>query len=94
MNISLVFIIQFYFFVSFFSVKEFRLNSKHYLIMKIHRKRDLKNIATNHYADIIYQDFINIYRKYTSEPYSFLTVNTIVPTNNSIRLRKNLLESL
>ena len=67
LNISLVFITQ-----SYFSVpKEVRLNSAHYLIMKIHNKRELQNIATNHSADIDYKDFMKIYKKYTHEPYSF-----------------------
>ena len=50
-NISLVFITQFYFFVP----KDVRLNSTHYLIMKINNKRELQNIAINHSADIDYQ---------------------------------------
>ena len=67
LNISLVFITQ-----SYFSVpKEVRLNSAHYLIMKIHNKRELQNIATNHSADIDYKDFMKIYKKYTREPYFF-----------------------
>ena len=44
LNISLVFITQ----SSFFVPKEFRLNSTHYLIMKIHNKRELQHIAINH----------------------------------------------
>ena len=51
---SLVFITQSYFSVS----KEVRLNSKHYLIMKIHNKRELQEIAINHSADIDYKDFL------------------------------------
>ena len=48
LNISLVFIIQ-----SYLSVpKEVRLNSAHYLIMKIHNKRELQQISFNHSADI------------------------------------------
>ena len=44
LNISLVFITQ-----SYFSVpKGVRLNSTHYLIMKINNKRELQNIAINH----------------------------------------------
>ena len=57
LNISLVFITQ-----SYFSVpKDVRLNSTHYLIMKINNKRELKNIAIDHSADIDYQDFMKIY---------------------------------
>ena len=37
---SLIFIIQFYFFVP----KDVRLNSTHYLLMKINNKRELQNI--------------------------------------------------
>ena len=49
LNISLVFITQ-----SYFSVpKDVRLNSTHYLIMKINNKRELQNIAINHSAKIL-----------------------------------------
>ena len=62
---------------SYFSVpKEVRLNSTHYLIMKIPSKRELQNIVANHSADIDYLDFMKIYKKCTSEPYSFLTIDT------------------
>ena len=68
LNISLVFITQ-----SYFSVpKDVRLNSTHYLIMKINNKRELQNIAINHSVDIDYKDFMKIYRECTREPFSFL----------------------
>ena len=61
LNISLVFITQ-----SYFSVpKNARLNSEHYLIMKINSKSHLQNIAINHSADIDYKDFMKIYRECT-----------------------------
>ena len=66
-NISLVFITQFYFSVS----KDVRLNSTHYLIMKINNKRELQNITINHSADIDYKDFIKIYRECIKEPFNF-----------------------
>ena len=56
-NISLVFITCSY----FSDPKDVRLNSTHYLIMKINNKRELKNIATNHSADTDLKDFIKIY---------------------------------
>ena len=69
LNILLVFITQ-----SYFSVpKDVRLNSTHYLIMKINNKRELQNIAINHSADIDYQNFMIIYRELSKEPYNFLT---------------------
>ena len=54
----------------------------HYLIIKIHNKRQLQNIANNHSADINYKHFMNIYRKCTSDPYSFLTIDSTLPANN------------
>ena len=48
LNIALLFITQCYFSVP----KDVRLNSTHYLIMKINNKRELQNIASNHSADI------------------------------------------
>ena len=67
MNISLVFITQSYLLVP----KEVRLNFTHYLIMKIHNKRELQQIAINYSANTDYKDFMKIYRKHTSEAYSF-----------------------
>ena len=74
--------------------KKVRVSSTHCLTAKIHNKIELENIATNHSSDIDYKDFINIYRKCTSEPYSFLTIDTTLPATNSLRFRKNLLDSL
>ena len=89
LNKSLVFITQSYFRVP----KEVRLKSTHYLTMKIHNRRDLQQIAINHSADIDYKDFMNIYRKCTKEPYSFLTIDTKLPADNPMRFRKYLLHS-
>ena len=71
LNISFVFITQYYFSVP----KEARLNSTHYLIMKINNRKDLQQIATDHSADIDYKDFLKIYRNCTKEPYSFLNID-------------------
>ena len=38
--------------------KEVRLNSTHYLIIKIHSKTKLQQIDINHSADIDHKDFI------------------------------------
>ena len=89
LNISLVFITQ-----SYFSVpKEVRLNSTHNLIMKIHNRRKLHQIAINHLADIDYKDFLKIYRNCTKELFSFLTINTTLPANTPMRFRKNFSDS-
>ena len=89
LNISLVFITQSYFRIP----KKVRLNSKHYIIMKIHNKRELQNIRFNHSADIAYKDFLKIYRNCTNEPYSFLTIDTTLPADNPMRFRKNISDS-
>ena len=86
LNISLVFIMQSYFKVP----KDVRLNTTHIFIMKIPNKRELQQIAINHSSDINTKDFANIYRKCTSEPYSFLVNDTTLASNNPLRFRKNL----
>ena len=58
LNISLVFITQLYFKV----LKDVRLNSTHFFIMKIPNKRELIQIALNHSSDIDFKDFIKIYK--------------------------------
>ena len=89
LNILLVFITQYYFSVP----KDVRLNTKHYFIMKINSKRELQNIATNHSADIDYQDFKKTYRECTKEPYNFLTIYNRLPASDPLRFRKNLFDS-
>ena len=81
LNISLVFITQ-----SYFSVpKDVRLNSTHYLIMKINNKRELQNIAINHSADIDYKDFMKIYREFTNETFNFLAIDTTLLASDPLR---------
>ena len=60
--------------------------------MKIPNKRDLQQIVSNHSSDIYFKDFMKIYKKCTSEPYSFLVNDTTFPSNNSLRFRKSLLK--
>ena len=86
LNVLLVFVTQPYFSV----LNDARLNSTHYLIMKINNKKELQNIAINHSADIDYEDFMKIYRECTKEPYSFLTINTTLPASDPLRFSKNL----
>ena len=62
--------------------------------MKINNKRKLQNIAINHFADIDYKDFLKIYRECTKETYNFLTINTTLPSTNTLRFRKNLFDTL
>ena len=75
-NISIVLITQSYFKVP----KDVRLNSTHFFIMKIPNQRELQQIALNHSSDIDFNDFMKIYKKCTTKPYSFL-----VNDNSTIR---------
>ena len=66
---------------------------KIYLMMKVNNRKELQNIALNHSADIVYKDFVKIYRECTKKPYSFLTIDTALPASDPLRFRKNLLSS-
>ena len=59
--------------------------------MKIPKKRKLQQIATNHSSEIDVKDFMKLYKDYTKEPYSFLVNDTALSSDNSLRLRKDLL---
>ena len=86
MNISFAFISQ----SNFFVPKDVRINSTDYLIMKINNKRQLQNIATNHFADIDYRDFEKIDKECTKEPHSFFTIDTTLPASDPLGFRKKL----
>ena len=90
LNISLVFITQSYFTVP----KNITLNSTHYFVMKIPNKRELQQTVFNHSSDIDFQDFMNLYKKCTEKPYSFLVIDTALASDNLLCFRKNLLERI
>ena len=78
---------------SYFKVpKDVRLNSTHFLIMKIPNKRELQKIALNHSSHNNFIYFMKIYKKCTAEPYSVLVNDTKIPSDDPLRLRKKLLE--
>ena len=72
LNISIVFITQSY----FRTPKDARLNSNHYILMKIGNKKELKNIAEENSGYLDFKDFLKIYNHCTKEPYSFMMVDT------------------
>ena len=72
--------------------KDVRLNSNQFFIMKIPNKRELQQIALYHSSDIDFKNFIKICKKCTGEPYSFLDIDTTLPSDNPLRFRKNLLK--
>ena len=85
LNISIVFITQSYFRMP----KDARLNSTHYVIMKIQSRKEFQNIAPENSGDINFKDFLKTYKDYTSKPYSCMIIDTTVPSGNPMRLRKN-----
>ena len=85
-NNSVVFITQSYFKVP----KDVRLNTTHFFVMKIPNKRELQQIVISHASDIDTKDFINIYKKCTNTPYSFLVSDTTLASDDPLRFRKNL----
>ena len=56
--------------------------------MKIPNKRELQQIALNHSSDIDFKDFINIYKKCTAKPYSFLVNDATLPSDDSFKVQK------
>ena len=71
-NVSIVFIMQ----SSFRALKDARLNSTHYILMKIGNKKELKRIAKEKSGHLDYKDFLKIYNYCTKEPYSFMIIDT------------------
>ena len=82
-NVSIVFITQSY----FRTLKDARLNSTHYILMKIGNKKELKN-----QGHLDYKDFLKIYNCCTRKPYSFMTIDTR-PTA-SVIFKKNFNEPI
>ena len=87
-NVSVVFITQSYFRV----LKDARLNSTHYILMKIGNKRELKRIAEQKSGHLDYKEFLKMSNYFTREPYSFMLIDTR-PTA-SATFKKNFDESI
>ena len=47
-------------------------------VMKFPNKRELQEIVFNHSFDTDFQHFMNLYKKCTGKPYSFLVIDTIL----------------
>ena len=90
LKISLAFTTQSYFAVP----KNIRLNSTHYFVMKIPKKRELQQIAFNHSSYIDFKDFMNLYRKCTAKTYYFLVIDATLASDNPSCFRKNLVKTI
>ena len=60
--------------------------------MKIPNKRELQQTASNHSSNIDFKDFMNLYKKCSATPYSFLVIDATLASENPLRFRKNLIE--
>ena len=72
LNISMVFKTQSY----FRTPKDARLNSTHYILMKIGNKKELESIAEENSGHLDFKEVLEIYNYCTREPYSFMMVDT------------------
>ena len=61
--------------------------------MKISKKRQLQQIALHHLSDIDFRNFMDIYKKCTAKPYSFLVIDTTLSSDNPSHFRKDLLKT-
>ena len=71
-NVSIVFITESY----LRALKDARLNSTHYILMKIVNKKELKRTAEEKSGHLDYKDFLKIYNYCTKGSYSFMTIDT------------------
>ena len=62
--------------------------------IKRYKVQELQQIVFNHSSDIDFKDFMNLYKKYTEKPFSFLVTDAILASDNPSRFRKNLLERI
>ena len=66
---------------SFFKVpKHLRTNFTHCFIMRIPNKKELQQIEVNHSSDIVFKDFIKIYKKCIAKKNSFLVNDATIPS--------------
>ena len=74
--------------------KIIKLNSTYYFIMKIPNKLELQKVAFDNSLDIDFKDFMNLYKKCTAQPYSFLVIDAILALDIRLIFRKNLSERM
>ena len=90
LNISFIFVAQSY----FSAPKNIRLNSTHYVVMKILNKRLPQPIAISNSSDVDLKDFMILYKESTAKPYSFLVNGTTLALDHPLHFKCNLLERI
>ena len=66
----------------------------HYTILRIPNKKEFQQIAFNHSLDTDFQEFLNIYKKCTTKPCSFLVIDTTLASDNSSFFTINILQRI
>ena len=90
LNTSLVFITQ-----SYFSVrKNIRVNTTQCFIIKIPNKQEIWQNKFNHWSNIEFKYFMNLYKKCTEKPYSVLVIDATFASDNSSDFRKRYLKKM
>ena len=85
-NVSIVSITQSY----FRALTDPRLNSTHYILMKIGNKKELKRIAEEKSGHLDYKDFFKMYNYCIQKRYSFMTIDA--RSTATIPFKKNFSE--
>ena len=62
--------------------------------MKIPNKRERQQRVFNHFSSNDFQDFMNLYKRFTRKSYSFLVIDTTLAPDNPIHFRKNFVERI
>ena len=62
--------------------------------MKIWNQWELQQTTFNHSSDMEFQGFMNPYKKCTAKLYSFLVIDTTLPSDNTLCFKKNLIGKL
>ena len=63
--------------------KNTRLFSTHYFIKTVSNKGGLQRIGNIYSPDMNFEDFMNVYKKWTAKPYYFLVNDTTLAPDNS-----------
>ena len=58
--------------------------------MKIPNKQHLQQVAFSHSSDIDFRNLMNLYKRCTAKPYSFLVIDATLASDNLLHFRQNL----
>ena len=60
--------------------------------MEILNKRDFRQIVFNHSSDIDFKEFINIYKKCSTKPYTYLVIDANLASDICLHFREDFLD--